>query len=105
MFTCAWCPNLERRLKPGDDNALSLAALGIRIAPMPGKGTIGIEVPNRHPIVAYAFYYYYRKIPENEMDLPIALGKTISNEVYSRFVKIPHMLVTGATGPKRICRY
>src|SRR5690606_30133168 len=67
-----------------DDIALSLAALGIRIiAPMPGKGTIGIEVPNRHPeMVPMRAIITTEKFQKTEMDLPIALGKTISNEVF-----------------------
>ena len=84
-----------------DDIALSLAALGIRIiAPMPGKGTIGIEVPNRHPeMVPMRSIITTEKFQKTEMDLPIALGKTISNEVFiADLAKMPHMLVAGATG-------
>jgi len=84
-----------------DDIALSLAALGIRIiAPMPGKGTIGIEVPNQHPeIVSMRSILATEKFQNNTMDLPIALGKTISNEVYiADLAKMPHLLVAGATG-------
>lgn len=84
-----------------DDIALSLAALGIRIiAPMPGKGTIGIEVPNSHPeMVAMRSVLATEKWAQNTMDLPIALGKTISNEVYiADLAKMPHLLVAGATG-------
>ncbi|MFN0256903.1 FtsK/SpoIIIE family DNA translocase [Pedobacter ureilyticus] len=84
-----------------DDIALSLAALGIRIiAPMPGKGTIGIEVPNSHPeMVAMRSVLSTEKWATNTMDLPIALGKTISNEVYiADLAKMPHLLVAGATG-------
>ncbi len=84
-----------------DDIALSLAALGIRIiAPMPGKGTIGIEVPNRHPeMVPMRSIITTEKFQNTEMDLPIALGKTISNEVFiADLAKMPHMLVAGATG-------
>ncbi|WP_131536770.1 FtsK/SpoIIIE family DNA translocase [Pedobacter nototheniae] len=84
-----------------DDIALSLAALGIRIiAPMPGKGTIGIEVPNQHPeMVAMRSILNTDKWAQNTMDLPIALGKTISNEVYiADLAKMPHLLVAGATG-------
>ncbi|WP_410219576.1 DNA translocase FtsK 4TM domain-containing protein [Pedobacter sp.] len=84
-----------------DDIALSLAALGIRIiAPMPGKGTIGIEVPNSHPeMVAMRSVLATEKFQQNNMDLPIALGKTISNEVYiADLAKMPHLLVAGATG-------
>jgi S-DNA-T family DNA segregation ATPase FtsK/SpoIIIE len=84
-----------------DDIALSLAALGIRIiAPMPGKGTIGIEVPNRHPeMVSMRSILATEKFQNTTMDLPIALGKTISNEVYiADLAKMPHLLVAGATG-------
>ena len=84
-----------------DDIALSLAAIGIRIiAPMPGKGTIGIEVPNAKPnIVSMYSILNSRKFQESTMELPIALGKTITNEVYMvDLAKIPHLLVAGATG-------
>jgi len=84
-----------------DDIALSLAALGIRIiAPMPGKGTIGIEVPNQHPeMVAMRSVLATDKFQNTTMDLPIALGRTISNEVYiADLAKMPHLLVAGATG-------
>jgi len=84
-----------------DDIALSLAALGIRIiAPMPGKGTIGIEVPNLHPeMVAMRSIIATEKFQNTTMDLPIALGKTISNEVFiADLTKMPHLLVAGATG-------
>jgi S-DNA-T family DNA segregation ATPase FtsK/SpoIIIE len=84
-----------------DDIALSLAALGIRIiAPMPGKGTIGIEVPNQHPeMVSMRSVLATEKFQNNTMDLPIALGKTISNEVFiADLAKMPHLLVAGATG-------
>ena len=84
-----------------DDIALSLAALGIRIiAPMPGKGTIGIEVPNQHPeMVSMRSVLATEKFQNTTMDLPIALGKTISNEVYiADLSKMPHLLVAGATG-------
>lgn len=84
-----------------DDIALSLAALGIRIiAPMPGKGTIGIEVPNSHPeMVSMRSVLATEKFQHTKMDLPIALGKTISNEVYvADLAKMPHLLVAGATG-------
>ncbi|RYE35946.1 MAG: DNA translocase FtsK [Sphingobacteriaceae bacterium] len=84
-----------------DDIALSLAALGIRIiAPMPGKGTIGIEVPNQHPeVVSMRSILETEKFQNTTMDLPIALGKTISNEVYiADLAKMPHLLVAGATG-------
>lgn len=84
-----------------DDIALSLAALGIRIiAPMPGKGTIGIEVPNSTPeMVSMRSVIATEKFQNTEMDLPIALGKTISNEVFiADLAKMPHLLVAGATG-------
>lgn len=84
-----------------DDIALSLAALGIRIiAPMPGKGTIGIEVPNSHPeMVSMRSVLATEKFQHTNMDLPIALGKTISNEVFvADLTKMPHLLVAGATG-------
>ena len=84
-----------------DDIALSLAALGIRIiAPIPGKGTIGIEVPNKKPnIVSMESILNSKKFKETKMDLPIAIGKTITNEVYmADLTKIPHLLVAGATG-------
>ena len=87
--------NLEK------DIALNLAALGIRIiAPMPGKGTIGIEVPNKKAnIVSMESILNSKKFQETKMDLPIALGKTITNEVYMvDLAKIPHLLVAGATG-------
>lgn len=84
-----------------DDIALSLAALGIRIiAPMPGKGTIGIEVPNANPnVVSMLSILNSRKFQEAKMELPLALGKTITNEVFMvDLAKIPHLLVAGATG-------
>lgn len=84
-----------------DDIALSLAALGIRIiAPIPGKGTIGIEVPNAKPnIVSMESILNSKKFQETPMDLPIAIGKTITNEVFmADLTKIPHLLVAGATG-------
>lgn len=84
-----------------DDIALSLAALGIRIiAPIPGKGTIGIEVPNNNPtIVSMESILNSKKFQETKMELPIALGKTITNEVFTvDLAKIPHLLVAGATG-------
>ena len=83
------------------DIALSLSALGIRIiAPIPGKGTIGIEVPNKKAnIVSMESILNSKKFQETKMDLPIALGKTITNEVYMvDLAKIPHLLVAGATG-------
>jgi DNA segregation ATPase FtsK/SpoIIIE, S-DNA-T family len=84
-----------------DDIALSLAALGIRIiAPIPGRGTIGIEVPNQNPeIVSMRSILGSRKFQESTADLPVALGKTISNETYIfDLAKMPHILVAGATG-------
>lgn len=84
-----------------DDIALSLAALGIRIiAPIPGKGTIGIEVPNKKPqIVALKEILKSEKFQKSKMELPLALGKTISNEVYiADLAKMPHLLIAGATG-------
>ena len=84
-----------------DDIALSLSALGIRIiAPIPGKGTIGIEVPNANPhIVPMNTILASRKFQETTFDLPVALGKTITNEVFMvDLAKAPHMLVAGATG-------
>lgn len=84
-----------------DDIALSLSALGIRIiAPIPGKGTIGIEVPNKNPrIVSMESIINSKKFQESTFDLPIALGKTITNEVYiADLAQIPHLLVAGATG-------
>ncbi len=84
-----------------DDIALSLAALGIRIiAPMPGRGTIGIEVPNLKPeIVSMRSVISSLKFQESKFELPIALGKTISNESYVvDLTKMPHLLVAGATG-------
>ncbi|MDR1054635.1 MAG: DNA translocase FtsK [Prevotellaceae bacterium] len=88
-----------RRLE--DDIALSLAALGIRIiAPIPGKGTVGIEVPNEKPdIVSMQSIIKSAKFQEAKYDLPVALGKTISNETYVfDLAKMPHLLVAGATG-------
>lgn len=84
-----------------DDIALSLSAVGIRIiAPIPGKGTIGIEVPNAKPnIVSMESILNSKKFQETTMELPIALGKTITNEVFmADLTKIPHLLVAGATG-------
>ncbi len=84
-----------------DDIALSLAALGIRIiAPMPGKGTIGIEVPNSSPdVVSMRSLIASEKFQSSKMDLPIALGKTISNEtLVVDLTKMPHLLMAGATG-------
>ena len=84
-----------------DDIALSLSALGIRIiAPIPGKGTIGIEVPNRTPeIVSMKNIIASKKFQESKFALPVALGRTISNETYTLdLTKMPHLLVAGATG-------
>jgi len=84
-----------------DDIAMNLAALGIRIiAPMPGKGTVGIEVPNKDPqIVSMYSIIASRKFQETTYDLPIALGRTITNEVFMvDLTKAPHLLVAGATG-------
>ncbi|MCK5067854.1 MAG: DNA translocase FtsK 4TM domain-containing protein [Bacteroidales bacterium] len=84
-----------------DDIALSLSALGIRIiAPIPGKGTIGIEVPNQNPrIVSMKSILASKKFQDAEMELAIALGKTISNETFVfDLTKMPHLLVAGATG-------
>ncbi|MDR1090121.1 MAG: DNA translocase FtsK [Prevotella sp.] len=84
-----------------DDIALSLSALGIRIiAPMPGKGTIGIEVPNKDSqIVSMQSVIASRKFQECAFDLPVALGKTITNEIFMfDLCKMPHLLVAGATG-------
>ncbi|MCI5744437.1 MAG: DNA translocase FtsK, partial [Bacteroides sp.] len=84
-----------------DDIALSLSALGIRIiAPIPGKGTIGIEVPNANPrIVPMSSILASKKFQETNFELPVALGKTITNEVFMvDLAKAPHMLVAGATG-------
>jgi len=84
-----------------DDIALSLAALGIRIiAPMPGKGTVGIEVPNQNPeIVSMHSVIASKRFQESEMQLPVALGKTITNETFVMdLTKLPHLLVAGATG-------
>ena len=84
-----------------DDIALSLSALGIRIiAPIPGRGTIGIEVPNRSPkMVSMKSVLTSEKFDKTNMDLPIALGMTISNEVFiADLAKMPHLLMAGATG-------
>lgn len=85
----------------GDDMALNLAALGIRIiAPMPGRGTIGMEVPNRDPqIVSIRSILASKAYIETKAKLPLAMGTTIQNEVYiADLAKIPHLLVAGATG-------
>jgi S-DNA-T family DNA segregation ATPase FtsK/SpoIIIE len=84
-----------------DDIALSLSALGIRIiAPIPGRGTIGIEVPNQKPeVVSMRSIIGSKKFQESTAELPIALGKTISNETFMMdLAKMPHILVAGATG-------
>ncbi len=84
-----------------DDIALSLAALGIRIiAPIPGKGTIGIEVPNLNPeMVPMKNILASEKFHNSQFELPIALGKTISNEIFiADLAKMPHLLMAGATG-------
>lgn len=84
-----------------DDIALSLAALGIRIiAPIPGKGTIGIEVPNSQPeIVSMRSLIASEKFQNAEMELPVVLGKTISNEIFCvDLAKMPHLLMAGSTG-------
>ncbi len=84
-----------------DDIALSLSALGIRIiAPIPGKGTIGIEVPNKKAtIVSMHSVISSKKFQESTMELPIAIGKTISNETFTvDLAKMPHLLMAGATG-------
>lgn len=84
-----------------DDIALSLSALGIRIiAPIPGKGTIGIEVPNKKPrIVSMESILNSKTFQESHYELPMALGKTITNEVFmADLAKMPHLLVAGATG-------
>ena len=90
------------KIKNLEDNiALSLAALGIRIiAPIPGRGTIGIEVPNKNPkIVSMKEIIESDKFQNNKYDLPIALGKTISNEAFVvDLAKMPHLLIAGATG-------
>ena len=84
-----------------DDIALSLSALGIRIiAPMPGKGTIGIEVPNKDPqIVSMHSVIASKRFQECDYDLPVALGRTITNDIFMfDLCKMPHLLVAGATG-------
>jgi len=84
-----------------DDIALSLAALGIRIiAPIPGKGTVGIEVPNQNPdVVSMRTVIASEKFQNAKFDLPVVIGKTISNETYAfDLAKMPHLLMAGATG-------
>jgi len=85
----------------GDDIALSLAAIGVRIiAPIPGKGTVGIEVANKDPqVVSMRTILESKRYHESRYELPIALGSTINNEVYmADLAKMPHLLVAGATG-------
>lgn len=85
----------------GDDMTLSLSAIGIRIiAPMPGKGTIGMEVPNKNPqVVSIRSILSSKAYHESTAELPMALGTTISNDVYvTDLAKMPHLLVAGATG-------
>lgn len=84
-----------------DDIALNLSALGIRIiAPMPGKGTIGIEVPRKNPsMVSMRSVISSQKFQNSDMDLPVVFGKTISNEIFmADLSKMPHLLMAGATG-------
>ncbi len=84
-----------------DDIALNLSALGIRIiAPMPGKGTIGIEVPRKNPtMVSMRSVISSQKFQNSDMDLPVVFGKTISNEIFmADLAKMPHLLMAGATG-------
>ena len=84
-----------------DDIALNLSALGIRIiAPMPGKGTIGIEVPRKNPtMVSMRSVIASQKFQHSDMDLPVVFGKTISNEIFmADLAKMPHLLMAGATG-------
>ncbi|HPW87907.1 MAG TPA: DNA translocase FtsK 4TM domain-containing protein [Kaistella chaponensis] len=84
-----------------DDIALNLSALGIRIiAPMPGKGTIGIEVPRKNPaMVSMRSVIGSQKFQNTDMDLPVVFGKTISNEIFmADLTKMPHLLMAGATG-------
>lgn len=84
-----------------DDIALSLSALGIRIiAPMPGKGTVGLEVPNKNPqVVGMRSVIASKKFQEATYDLPVALGRTITNDIFTfDLAKVPHLLVAGATG-------
>ncbi|WP_034690609.1 FtsK/SpoIIIE family DNA translocase [Kaistella palustris] len=84
-----------------DDIALNLSALGIRIiAPMPGKGTIGIEVPRKNPsMVSMRSVIASHKFQNSDMDLPVVFGKTISNEIFmADLAKMPHLLMAGATG-------
>lgn len=84
-----------------DDIALNLSALGIRIiAPMPGKGTIGIEVPRKNPtMVSMKSVLNSQKFQNTDMDLPVVFGKTISNEIFmADLAKMPHLLMAGATG-------
>ena len=99
MKLCRWNKNIKSESE--DDIALSLSALGIRIiAPIPGKGTIGIEVPNKNrKTVSMKSLISSKKFQEAEMELPLALGKTISNEtLVVDLSKMPHLLMAGATG-------
>ena len=100
-ITLAQGVRIQRVKNLEDDIALSLAALGIRIiAPMPGKGTVGIEVPNAKPsTVSMESILNSKKFQESKMELPCAIGKTITNEVFMfDLAKAPHLLVAGATG-------
>ena len=100
-ITLASGVRIQRVRSLEDDIALSLSALGIRIiAPMPGKGTVGIEVPNAKPsTVSMESILNSKKFQESTMELPCAIGKTITNEVFMfDLAKAPHLLVAGATG-------
>lgn len=100
-ITLAQGVRIQRVKNLEDDIALSLAALGIRIiAPMPGKGTVGIEVPNAKPsTVSMESILNSKKFQESKMELPCAIGKTITNEVFMfDLARAPHLLVAGATG-------
>ena len=102
LRNCPRCGNKISKIKNlEDDIALSLSALGIRIiAPIPGKGTIGIEVPNKNPtIVSMYSVIAADKFQKSSMELPIAIGKTINNEtLVFDLAKMPHLLMAGATG-------
>jgi S-DNA-T family DNA segregation ATPase FtsK/SpoIIIE len=100
-ITLAQGVRIQRVRSLEDDIALTLSALGIRIiAPMPGKGTVGIEVPNAKPsTVSMESILNSKKFQESKMELPCAIGKTITNEVFMfDLAKAPHLLVAGATG-------